>query len=99
VVAEGVESTQLWDAVAHLGCDVAQGYGIAMPMSYPDLRGWLSRWNEVVVESMSQPAPATEGPLAAGHTAPDGDGASVATRHDAGQLHALATPIAADAVR
>ncbi|NNE12501.1 MAG: EAL domain-containing protein, partial [Ilumatobacter sp.] len=42
VVAEGVESTQLWDAVAHLGCDVAQGYGIAMPMSYPDLRGWLS---------------------------------------------------------
>ena len=51
VVAEGVESTPLWDAVAALGCDVAQGYGIAVPMSFPDLRGWLSSWQDMVVDS------------------------------------------------
>lgn len=50
VVAEGVENTELWDAVAELDCDVAQGYGIAAPMGYPELRGWLSGWNEVLVE-------------------------------------------------
>ena len=48
VVAEGVETTELWDALADLGCDVAQGYGIAMPMAYPDLRGWLTNWHEVL---------------------------------------------------
>jgi diguanylate cyclase len=51
VVAEGVESTPLWDAVAALGCDVAQGYGIAVPMSFPDLRGWLTSWEDVVIGS------------------------------------------------
>jgi len=50
VVAEGVESTALWDAVAELGCDVAQGYGIAVPMAFPELRGWLSQWQDVVME-------------------------------------------------
>ena len=51
VVAEGVESTALWDAVAGLGCDVAQGYGIAVPMSFPELRRWLPSWQDVVVGS------------------------------------------------
>lgn len=50
VVAEGVESTALWDAVADLGCDVAQGYGIAVPMAFPELRGWLSQWQDVVID-------------------------------------------------
>lgn len=50
VVAEGVENAALWDAIAALDCDVAQGYGIAAPMAYPELRGWLSGWNEVLVE-------------------------------------------------
>lgn len=49
VVAEGVESTTLWDAVANLGCDVAQGYGIAVPMAFPDLRGWMSSWQDVAI--------------------------------------------------
>ncbi|MFP5488058.1 MAG: putative bifunctional diguanylate cyclase/phosphodiesterase [Acidimicrobiia bacterium] len=49
VVAEGVESTHLWDAVAELECDVAQGYGIAVPMAFPELRSWLSSWDEIVV--------------------------------------------------
>lgn len=49
VVAEGVESPQVWDALAELGCDVAQGFGIAVPMSYADLRGWLAQWNNVAI--------------------------------------------------
>lgn len=59
VVAEGVENTELWDAVADLDCDVAQGYGIAAPMAYPELRGWLSGWNEVLVE----PVPGVREPV------------------------------------
>lgn len=48
VVAEGVESPALWDAAADLGCDVAQGYGIAVPMTFAELRGWLTEWQDVV---------------------------------------------------
>ena len=54
VVAEGVENTRLWDALAELDCDVAQGYGIAAPMGYPELRGWLTSWSEVLVERVPQ---------------------------------------------
>jgi diguanylate cyclase len=50
VVAEGVESALVWDALCALKCDVAQGFGIAMPMAFPDLRGWLGRWNEVTLD-------------------------------------------------
>jgi diguanylate cyclase (GGDEF)-like protein len=52
VVAEGVENADIWDALAALDCDIAQGYGIAEPMAFPDLRGWLSKWNEVLVEEL-----------------------------------------------
>jgi diguanylate cyclase (GGDEF)-like protein len=52
VVAEGVENAAIWNALTTLGCDVAQGYGIARPMAFPDLRGWLSRWNEVLVDDL-----------------------------------------------
>ena len=52
VVAEGVENAAIWNALTTLGCDVAQGFGIAQPMAFPDLRGWLSRWNEVLIEEL-----------------------------------------------
>ena len=42
VVAEGVESHVVWQALGRLGCDVVQGYGIAIPMTYIELRTWLS---------------------------------------------------------
>ena len=45
VVAEGVETTGVWDMLGDMGCDLAQGYAIARPMSFPDLRGWLMRWS------------------------------------------------------
>lgn len=48
VVAEGVESEQVWNELARMECDIAQGFGIAVPMAYPELRAWLRRWNRVV---------------------------------------------------
>ena len=59
VVAEGVETTQVWDLLGAMGCDVAQGFAIARPMSFPDLRGWLTRWNEVAVELVPRPPRST----------------------------------------
>jgi diguanylate cyclase (GGDEF)-like protein len=46
VVGEGVESVAIWNALVAVGCDVAQGFGIARPMPLADLRGWLTRWDE-----------------------------------------------------
>ena len=46
VVAEGVENEASLDMLVSMGCDFAQGYFIAKPMSLSDLPGWLesSRW-------------------------------------------------------
>jgi EAL domain-containing protein (putative c-di-GMP-specific phosphodiesterase class I) len=41
VVAEGVESADVWDQLARLGCDAAQGYYMCRPMSDRDLEQWL----------------------------------------------------------
>lgn len=46
VVAEGVESQGVWNALRELGCDVAQGYGIAVPMDYVEMRRWFADWSE-----------------------------------------------------
>lgn len=54
VVAEGVESTQVWDALAELECDIAQGFGIAVPMGYAELHGWLSRWKTLNSDKQAQ---------------------------------------------
>jgi diguanylate cyclase len=43
VVAEGVETQEQWQILGDLGCDIAQGYGIAMPMSILDLRAWVAK--------------------------------------------------------
>lgn len=46
VVAEGVESQDVLDALAVFECDEAQGYFISRPQPYDALRQWLasSRW-------------------------------------------------------
>ena len=44
VVAEGVEADQTWDLLARMGCDAAQGFGIAMPMPLAVLCSWVSQW-------------------------------------------------------
>ena len=45
VIAEGVEADQTWDLLARMGCDAAQGFGIAMPMPLPTLCSWVSQWH------------------------------------------------------
>lgn len=44
VVAEGVESKAVWDRLASLGCDVAQGYLVSMPMPAGQLQAWEHDW-------------------------------------------------------
>lgn len=44
VIAEGVASREAWDLVERLGCDVAQGFFIARPLSSDDFGRWLNRW-------------------------------------------------------
>jgi EAL domain-containing protein (putative c-di-GMP-specific phosphodiesterase class I) len=43
-IAEGVETVAHGCMLLQLGCDFAQGYGIARPMSAADLPEWLARW-------------------------------------------------------
>jgi diguanylate cyclase (GGDEF)-like protein/PAS domain S-box-containing protein len=42
VVAEGVESKPILDALGALRCDLAQGYFIARPMPASEVTGWLA---------------------------------------------------------
>jgi len=41
VVAEGVETSAVFDAIRRHGCDVAQGYWICRPSNEDDITGWL----------------------------------------------------------
>jgi EAL domain-containing protein (putative c-di-GMP-specific phosphodiesterase class I) len=41
VVAEGVESREIWNRLAELGCDTAQGFYLSRPIPAPALREWL----------------------------------------------------------
>jgi diguanylate cyclase (GGDEF)-like protein len=47
VVAEGVENERIWDGLARLGCDTAQGYFVSRPMPAERFREWesASRWH------------------------------------------------------
>jgi diguanylate cyclase (GGDEF)-like protein len=44
VVAEGVETTEVWSLLETMGCDVAQGYLISRPLPGDDLTRWLTNW-------------------------------------------------------
>jgi EAL domain-containing protein (putative c-di-GMP-specific phosphodiesterase class I) len=41
VVAEGVESSDVWDLLEMLGCDTAQGFYIRQPLSPRELTKWM----------------------------------------------------------
>ena len=45
VVAEGVETPALGELLIQMGCNVAQGYGIARPMPGKDIPRWLDAWH------------------------------------------------------
>jgi diguanylate cyclase (GGDEF)-like protein len=47
VVAEGIENKETFEALKELGCDVAQGYYLAKPMSQEDLIRWLNNYQFV----------------------------------------------------
>ncbi|MDX2367711.1 MAG: EAL domain-containing protein [Colwellia sp.] len=44
VIAEGVETIEHGTALLQLGCDLAQGYGIARPMPACDVPTWINDW-------------------------------------------------------
>jgi EAL domain-containing protein (putative c-di-GMP-specific phosphodiesterase class I) len=44
VIAEGVESVEHGTALLHLGCELAQGYGIARPMAAELMPAWVDTW-------------------------------------------------------
>jgi EAL domain-containing protein (putative c-di-GMP-specific phosphodiesterase class I) len=46
VVAEGVETQYIWDRLASLGCDAAQGYYMSAPIPAAALTRWFheSSW-------------------------------------------------------
>ena len=45
VTAEGVESAEQGELLLQLGCELAQGYGIARPMPAHRIIGWASSWH------------------------------------------------------
>jgi diguanylate cyclase len=44
VVAEGVESQATWNNLAHLGCDVAQGYLMSRALPADQFSAWSKQW-------------------------------------------------------
>jgi EAL domain-containing protein (putative c-di-GMP-specific phosphodiesterase class I) len=44
VIAEGVETIDHGLSLLQLGCELAQGYGIARPMPADDIPEWASNW-------------------------------------------------------
>ncbi len=44
VIAEGVETVEHGEMLLQLGCELAQGYGIARPMPAAELPGWVFAW-------------------------------------------------------
>jgi diguanylate cyclase (GGDEF)-like protein len=44
VIAEGVETIEHGAVLLQLGCELAQGYGIARPMPADDIPEWISGW-------------------------------------------------------
>ena len=49
VIAEGVETEAHARKLLELGCELAQGYGIARPMPAADLPAWVGQWTAKAV--------------------------------------------------
>jgi EAL domain-containing protein (putative c-di-GMP-specific phosphodiesterase class I) len=46
VVAEGVESAEVAERLAAMGCDCAQGFHYARPLPPQELPAWLQAWRK-----------------------------------------------------
>ena len=44
VIAEGVESAEIWQGLLPLGCDLLQGYHLSRPMKAEDTIAWTAAW-------------------------------------------------------
>jgi len=44
IVAEGVEYPEQGESLLRLGCEIAQGYGIARPMPASEIHNWTKSW-------------------------------------------------------
>ena len=53
LVAEGVETQQDWDLIAHSGCDEVQGYFIAKPMAAAAFVDWKTDWDQRLLQTGS----------------------------------------------
>jgi diguanylate cyclase (GGDEF)-like protein len=58
VVAEGVESAELWTRLSALGCDVAQGFHLSMPLPPEHVPRWMEEWAVRVDAGVGVPTPA-----------------------------------------
>jgi EAL domain-containing protein (putative c-di-GMP-specific phosphodiesterase class I) len=45
-VAEGVEDRADWNFLRQQGCDIAQGFFVALPMPGEGLPAWMAEWEE-----------------------------------------------------
>jgi EAL domain-containing protein (putative c-di-GMP-specific phosphodiesterase class I) len=48
VVAEGIESEEIWNRLRQMGCDYGQGYWIAWPMPIDDLLVWIDEHHNLL---------------------------------------------------
>jgi diguanylate cyclase (GGDEF)-like protein len=48
VVAEGVETSEIWTELRALGCDFAQGYLLSRPLPAAELTAWLGQRKEFI---------------------------------------------------
>ena len=56
VVAEGIETPDVWSALLRLGCDIAQGYYISRPMPAPAAADWARAQREQMARAVSEAA-------------------------------------------
>jgi EAL domain-containing protein (putative c-di-GMP-specific phosphodiesterase class I) len=62
VVAEGIETPDVWAALLRLGCDIAQGYYISRPMPATEVAGWTR--SQLAQLARTRDAAAEDGRLA-----------------------------------
>jgi diguanylate cyclase len=52
VVAEGIETPEVWASLLRLGCDMAQGYFISRPMAADAVPGWVRSQGEQLARTL-----------------------------------------------
>ena len=53
VVAEGIETPEVWAALLRLGCDIAQGYFISRPMPAASVSVWTRTQREQLARNVN----------------------------------------------